>query len=101
MGVVPVGALLNPGENIEILGLVQRNWVAVEYIENDCCVTLCGVKVGHELAVFPDANDIGDIEQTTVLLRLVSGRRSDVGICLAILQLDELPTRLTPLFKSQ
>jgi hypothetical protein len=97
VGVLPVTALLDPPEEVKPLRLVQGDGVPVEDVEHQSGVPLGGEFVGHELAVLPDANDVGNVDDAAVLLvGLVGWRRGDVRVCLAVLELDDLAFGLAP-----
>lgn len=95
MRVVAAGALVEPLEDVEALGAVELDGVAVEEVGNERGVALGGKVVGHELAVLPDADDVGDVEQAVALLGLVDGRRGEVGVD-AVGDLDILAGGLAP-----
>jgi hypothetical protein len=83
VGVVALGALGQPGHEVEALGAVQGNGVAVEDINDQGEVAISGKLVGHQLAVLPDADDVGDVEEANALVLVVGRRRGEVGVVLA------------------
>ena len=79
VGVFAVGALVEPVEDVEALGAVQLQLVAVEKIGDQSNVAVVGEGIGHQLAVLPDAQDIGQVEDSNVLVGLTLGGRGQVG----------------------
>lgn len=79
VGVFAVGALVEPVEDVEVLGAVQLQLVAVEQIGDQSNVAVVGEGIGHQLAVLPDAQDIGQVEDSDVLVGLALGGRGQVG----------------------
>lgn len=76
MRVVAVRALLEPGEELEALGWVQGDRVAIEQVDDQSQVAVGGELVSHKLAVLPDANDVWEVEDCGVLVR-----RGGIGGC--------------------
>ncbi len=89
VGVLPVGALGQPLHEVEALGVVQRHRVAIEDVGDDAVVAVGGELVGHELAVLPDADDVGNVDQADALVARVGGRNGYVGVPLPF-NLDQL-----------
>lgn len=89
MGAVAVGALLEPLHNVEALGARFGELVAVEGVDDQAQVAVGGILVGQELGVLPDAEDVRDVEDGSVLVGLLGGRRCQVAVMLAA-NLDEL-----------
>ena len=83
MRVVASGAFGHPSHKIKVFGPVEGNRVAVEDVNDESQVAVGGQLVSHELAVLPDANDVGDVEQTDAIVGLVEGRRGEVTVILA------------------
>lgn len=79
MGVVSIAALGHPAHEVEVVGAVKRERVAVEDVENQGEVALGGQLVGHELGVLPDADDVGE-EKEGLSGLLGASRLGDVGI---------------------
>lgn len=80
--IVASGALSHPGHEVESAGAVEGDWVTVEDVNDQGKVAVGGELVSHELAVLPDSNDIGNVEQANTLVLLVGGRGCDVGVIL-------------------
>lgn len=95
MRVVARGALGHPGHKVKVAGSVERDWVAIEGVDDQGEVAVGGELVGHQLAVLPDANDVGDVEQADALVLLVGGRSGKVAVVLPG-DLDVLAGRGTP-----
>lgn len=60
VGVVAVAALGQPGNEVEAIGPVQGERVALEGVDDESQVTSFGELVSYQLAVLPDADDIGN-----------------------------------------
>ena len=67
----------------------------VKQVDNKRGVALLGKGVSHEPAVLPDAKDIGQVENGSVLVCLVLGSCGKVGVD-GIGNLDVLARRGTP-----
>lgn len=81
MGVVSIGALFQPSHNVEARRLIiQLDRVAVEQVKHDGDVTLLGKEVRHQLAVLPDTNDIGKVENSIAVVGFALRRGGDVSI---------------------
>lgn len=91
VGVLAVRTFGQPLHEIEVFGTVQGERVAVEDVRNDGVVAVGGVLVGHQLAVLPDADDVGDVQQSDAVVLLALGL-GNVGVILA--NLDGLASRL-------
>lgn len=83
VGVVAVAASCEPLHDVEALGKGEGQLVAVEEIDDQGGVAVGGELVGQQLAVVPDAEDVGDEEDTGVLVRLVGGGLGEVALILA------------------
>lgn len=88
-------ALGDPFHKVKVSLAVQRQRIAVEDVWNQHGVSLGGVVVGQQLAVLPDANDVGDEENALAVASLVGGRRGQVGVNGAV-DLDVLAGGFTP-----
>ena len=95
MRVLAVGPMLHPSHDVEIGRPVHIQGVAVEEIDHECCVACRREAVGHELAVLPDADDIGHEEHAAVAARRGFGCFGQVGVDLAV-DLGHLARRLAP-----
>jgi len=93
--VLAIRAMVEPLHEIETFRSVERQGISVEHVDDDGVVAVGGELVGNELAVEPDADDIGDEDQADALVALVRWRYSQVGIPL-VSDLDRLPRCLTP-----
>lgn len=93
--VVTLGALGEPLHNVEAFGAVEQYGVAVEEIREDSHVATLGEAVSHELAVLPDANDVGQVEDTDILAGDALGRGGEVGVDV-VGNLDGLALGLAP-----
>jgi hypothetical protein len=83
--VLRLGRVLRlPRVKVEALGAVQRQRIAVEGVDNNRRVPIGGELVRDELAVLPDADDVGDDQNGDVLVRLVRRWRGEVCIDLAV-----------------
>lgn len=80
VGVLAVTALAEPLHDVEAVGAVQRERVAVEDVDNEGVVAVGGEVVGHELGVLPDANDIGDVQQSGAIVLLAGCGLGHVGL---------------------
>ena len=94
MRVLSVGAILEPGHEIETRGSVEVNRVTVEFVKHQCQIPVGGKLVGHELAVLPDADDIGQVKDALALMRLAWGRSRQIGVPFSG-DLDKLAGRLS------
>jgi hypothetical protein len=93
--VVASRSLGHPGPKVKVARPVQAEGVAVEDVGHQDGVALGGKIVGQQLAVLPDANDIGDEEDALALASLVGGGSGQVGVNVAV-DLDVLALGLTP-----
>lgn len=93
--VVATRALGNPLDEVKVALAVQRQRIAVEDVRHQHGVALGGEVVGQQLAVLPDANDIGDEENALAVAGLVGGRRGQVGVNGAV-DLDVLAGGFAP-----
>lgn len=92
MRVLAVRAVVEPGKKVKTRPAVaQREGVAVEGVEQQGQVAVGGKLVSDELAVLPDADDVGKQEDSNALVSLVLGRGSEIGVVLA--GLDHLSGR--------
>lgn len=80
VGVLAVTALAEPLHDVEAVGAVQRQWVAVEDVDNEGVVAVGGEVVGHQLGVLPDANDIGNVQQSGAIVLLAGCGLGHVGL---------------------
>lgn len=80
MGVRSVGALLDPFLNVRFLKIVDSDGVAMEQIGDNAEVTVARKLVGHQLAVDPNAQDVGQIEQRCVISLMSWSRSGNVGV---------------------
>jgi len=84
VGVVAGSALGQPAHKVKaVTDGVEGEGVAVEDVDDEGDVAVGGELIGHQLAVLPDANDIGDVEQADALVLLVGGRGGQVAVPLA------------------
>lgn len=81
--VLAVAALSEPLEDVEALGARQGQLVAVKEVDNQGGVAIGSELVGEQLAVVPDAKDVGDKENTGVLVSLVGGGLGKVALVFA------------------
>lgn len=93
--VVAAAAVRQPLAEVEALGPVEQHGVAVEEVDDDGQVAARGEAVGHELAVLPDANDVGQVQDAHVRAGRLLGRRGDVGLDGAV-NLDDFALGLAP-----
>jgi hypothetical protein len=93
--VVAGWALGDPFEKVKVALAVQRQRVAVEDVWQQHGVALSGKVVGQQLAVLPDANDVGDEENGLAIAGLVGGRSGEVGVDGAV-DLDVLAGGFAP-----
>lgn len=93
--VVAAAAVRDPLAQLEALGAVERDGVAVEEVDDDGQVAALGKGVGHELAVLPDANDVGQVQDADVLAGRLVGRRGDVGLD-GVVNFDDFALGLAP-----
>ena len=83
VGVLSVGALSQPLEEVQAVGLGHGEWVAVEDVHDDGVVAVCGELVGHQLGVLPDAEDVGNVEERDAVVLVGARGLGDVGVILA------------------
>jgi hypothetical protein len=81
--VLAVGALVEPLHDVNIAQAVHGDRVAVEEVGHQGQVAVGGELIGDQLAVLPDAEDVRQVEDGRVLVRLALRRSSEVGIVLA------------------
>lgn len=93
--VVATGALGDPFDKVKVALAVQRQRIAVEDVRQQHGVALGGIVVGQQLAVLPDANDVGDEEDALAIADLVGRRRGQVGVDGAV-DLDVLAGGFAP-----
>lgn len=70
MRVVAGRALGNPSHDVEALRSRVSDLVAVKEVGDHAGVAVGGELVGHQLAVDPDAEDVGHVDDAGVLVRL-------------------------------
>ena len=73
-----------PGHEVEIWGTVQGEGIATEGIHDNGVVSVRGVLIGEQLAVFPDADDIGEEENGAVFVHCFALGLSYVGVVAAV-----------------
>lgn len=83
MWVVAAGALGEPGHKVEVGGAVELEGVAVKGVEEQSQVAVGGELISDELAVLPNANHVGEQQDSDALVLLVGGRGCEVGVVLA------------------
>lgn len=93
--VVATGALGDPFDKVKVALAVQRQRIAVENVRQQHGVALSSKVVGQQLAVLPDANDVGDEENALAIANLVGRRSGQVGVNRAV-DLDVLAGGLAP-----
>lgn len=98
MRVLAVRAPVQPGHQVEAFWPVEWHRIAVERVNHNSRVATLGKLVGHQLAVLPDANDIGDVENSVARLGLALGRCSYIGIDFVV-DFGELASGLAPVDK--
>lgn len=84
MRVVAGRALGHPGPKVKVAGPVKAEGVAVEDVGHQDGVALGGEVVGQQLAVLPDADDVGQEEDALALASLVGGGSGQVGVDVAV-----------------
>jgi hypothetical protein len=94
VGVVAGGALGEPAHEVEVVRAVEGQGVTVEGVDDQGQVAVGGELVGHQLAVLPDGDDVRDVEDGSILVRLGRVGSRDVGIVLA--NLDILASGFAP-----
>lgn len=95
MGIVTSRAFGHPGHEVKVARSVERDGVAVEGINDQGEVAIGGELISHQLAVLPDADDVGDVEQPDAVVLLISGWSGKVAIVLPS-NLDVFAGRRTP-----
>jgi len=93
MGVLSINTFLQQFHDLESLRSVERNWVSIEQIRKDGIVSIGGVLIGHQLAVCPDTNHIGEEQNSGIFVYCAAGGLGDVGFDVA--DLDGLSGGLT------
>lgn len=83
VGVLAVGALLDPGHDVLAAEAAEGDGVAVEEVRHEGQVAVGGELVGDQLGVLPDAEHVGQVEDGGVLVRLALGRGGEVGVVAA------------------
>ena len=95
MRVRPTGADGDPVHQVKAWRPVEIQLVPVEEVNHSGRVSLGGEAVGEKLAVVPDAEDVGDVQDGSVFLVLPLGL-GEVDVCLSIGGLGEIARRVTP-----
>lgn len=93
--VVTSRALGQPRIKVKVASSVQLKGIAVEEIWEEDGVALSSKVVGQQLAVLPDAKDIGNEEDTLAIASLVRRGCGQIGVNVAF-ELDVLASSLTP-----
>lgn len=83
MGVVASAALGQPRHEVKVAGRVEGDRVAIEDVNDQCQVAVGSELVGDQLAVLPDADDVGDEQDAGILVCLVGLGSGQVGGVLA------------------
>lgn len=83
VGVVAGAALGEPGHEVKVGGAVEVERVPVEDVDDEGQVAVGGELVGHQLAVLPDADDVGDVQDAGILVRLLALGHGQVAGVLA------------------
>jgi hypothetical protein len=93
--VIAGAALSKPAHEVEIGRSGIGTLVAVEQVGDQASVAFLGELVGEELAVVPDTENVGDVEDADVL-RLVCGGSCEVGGDGVVGDLDHFTLRFAP-----
>jgi hypothetical protein len=91
--ILAVAAGREPLHEVEVGRAIQREGIAVEHVDDQRQVAVGGELVSNQLAVDPDADDIGDEQDGGIFVRLLGGWRSKIAIPFAG-DLDRLAGRL-------
>jgi hypothetical protein len=94
VGVLAAGSLCPPSLKVKVGGSVELECIPVKLVDDHAKVSVGGKLVRHEFAVLPDADDIGDEQDSRARVSLARVRRCNVGVPF-FSYLDHLPCRLT------
>jgi hypothetical protein len=83
VGVVTFAALGEPAHEVQVVGAIEAERVAVEDVDDEGQVAVGGELVGHQLAVLPDADDVGDVQDAGILVGLLWLGDGQVSVVLA------------------
>lgn len=95
MRVLAIAALIEPLHEIKVLGSVERNRIAIEQIQEQTGVSIVSIRISHQLAVLPDADDVRQIQNCSARVAFALGGSSKISINRAS-DLDHLTLGLTP-----
>jgi hypothetical protein len=94
MRILPITALRQPLHNIKVRRSVNLQCIAIEDIRYNCVVAIGSKLISHQLAVLPDADNIGKKEDCGVFVDVVSCGFGDVGFDVS--QLDRFSSGISP-----
>lgn len=72
-----------PGHEVEVLGAVEREGIAIEDVNDQSQVAVGSKLICHELAVLPNTQNIRNVEQADALVLLVGRRGREVAVVLS------------------
>lgn len=79
MGIIAPGALRQPSHQIKPRRTIQTQWIAIEQVRDESVVAISGVLIGHQLRVLPDPDNVGEEEDSSVLVDGLAGGFGYVG----------------------
>jgi hypothetical protein len=80
VGIVSTRAFRQPCHKIESLRSIQAQWIAIEQIRDDGIVSICRELISHQLAVLPDTDHIGKVNDRGILVYGLSLWLGNVGL---------------------
>jgi hypothetical protein len=89
MRVIAIGTLCDPAHDVKTLRHRQRHNIAVENVGDDGGVAVGGELISHQFAVGPNSENIGNVDNSGTLVRLIRGSCRDVSVKAAT-ELDHL-----------
>lgn len=79
MSIIARTSLGQPSHEVEIILSIEGEGIAVEEVDDQGVVAVGGVLIGHQFAVLPDGDYVGQIEDGDVFVDCVAFWLGDVG----------------------
>lgn len=79
MGVLSIRSLRQPSHKIKVLRSVQAQGIAIEQVRNQGIVSVRSILISHQLAVLPDANDVGEEEDRGIFVHFLALGLRDIS----------------------